>query len=699
MAPTTSTSTGSVFPPFREAQYDVILRRQRNRPADNSGLKDYSVIPSRFLNLPNSFEFAGWGSIRKVQLSPENYTAADASLNRLQNEQILGQFTAAALAGNAVLGSVFYAFPAVVVVAGAYSPIALFVATLVLFLWRPMMVELASALPISGAPYTYLLNVSSKPLALVSATLLLLDFASTSVVSAATAATYLAGEVTLPFPVWALAALVMVLFTIVSLFGVRESARIALSVLSVHVLTMVVLIITSIVHWSRMGNQQLKDNWAQSKQEQPDGASIARQIYYGICIGMLGLTGFECTPSYVSRIKPGRFPAVLRNLHMPAIVFNALLMLLVMAIVPLDVTRGGANILSVLGEKSAGRWLRVLVVVDAFIVLCGGVLTGILSACELLQRLSQDRILPLAFLALTPKTKAPYVSVLSFAAFCGVIYASSGASLAIISEMFSLVWLVVMTLFPLSLLILRFNRGRLPRTYHAPLPVIFVSLFAVCPVVLGGNIALNPRTAGYFAAYTISLVVILAVTQNKVALLRWVYWAYDQWCDGTTAAGEADEPVVVVAAASSGHETALDTSRTSSRSSAVVMFQDRVGYHLTKVMTRLKRQVICVCTKGDEINNLFHMILYVQKNEETSHLKIVHFWEQEKGGIPSELEANAKSMGVYFVNLLVEGPFEPRSVHALAHRLDIPTSLMFISCPGPKFAWPVDELGTRIILL
>lgn len=37
------------------------------------------------------------------------------------------------------------------------------------------------------------------------------------------------------------------------------------------------------------------------------------------------------------------------------------------------------------------------------------------------------------------------------------------------------------------------------------------------------------------------------------------------------------------------------------------------------------------------------MILYVQKNEETSHLKIIHFYEEEKGGIPSELEANAKS--------------------------------------------------------
>ena len=97
----------------------MILRRQRNRPADNSGLKDFSVIPSRFLNLSNSFEFAGWGTIRKVQLSREDYSAAETALDRLKNERILGQFTAAALAGNAVLGSVFYAFPAVVVVAGA----------------------------------------------------------------------------------------------------------------------------------------------------------------------------------------------------------------------------------------------------------------------------------------------------------------------------------------------------------------------------------------------------------------------------------------------------------------------------------------------------------------------------------------------------------------------------------------------------
>ena len=134
----------------------------------------------------------------------------------------------------------------------------MFVATLTLFLWRPIMVELGSALPISGAPYTYLyvlplillhaelltrkhdfqsdrLNGSTKTVALVGAALLLLDFAATAVVSAATATSYLAGEVVLPFPLYVGALLVFVLFTAVSLMGLRESARVASGVLAFHV--------------------------------------------------------------------------------------------------------------------------------------------------------------------------------------------------------------------------------------------------------------------------------------------------------------------------------------------------------------------------------------------------------------------------------------------------------------------------------
>lgn len=79
------------------------------------------------------------------------------------------------------------------------------------------------------------LNVGSKNLALISAALLLLDYAATAVVSAATAVSYLSGEVHLPFPVIVGTLLILVVFATISLSGLRESARIALVVFTLHV--------------------------------------------------------------------------------------------------------------------------------------------------------------------------------------------------------------------------------------------------------------------------------------------------------------------------------------------------------------------------------------------------------------------------------------------------------------------------------
>lgn len=60
---------------------------------------------------------------------------------------------------------------------------------------------------------------------------------------------------------------------------------------------------------------------------------------------------------------------------------------------------------------------------------------GITSACELLAQLAHDHVLPRAFLAAFPYTKALYVSILSFVGFSGAIYASTGANLVVVSKM------------------------------------------------------------------------------------------------------------------------------------------------------------------------------------------------------------------------------------------------------------------------
>lgn len=83
------------------------------------------------------------------------------------------------------------------------------------------------------------------------------------------------------------------------------------------------------------------------------------------------------------------YAAALRNLVAIAVALNGVLSLMVYAILSTETIASGANILSVLAEVAAGRWLRIVVVVDAVGVLLGGVLTGVLTADGLIGRLTR----------------------------------------------------------------------------------------------------------------------------------------------------------------------------------------------------------------------------------------------------------------------------------------------------------------------
>ena len=102
-------------PSFQSSRFDIVLRRQHQRPKDGGGLK-CTAVPSRFLNLSNTFEFSGWGILTRMDLTMEEIKKGEEEIQAARRNRSLGQFTAAALAGNAVLGSVFYALPAVVAV-------------------------------------------------------------------------------------------------------------------------------------------------------------------------------------------------------------------------------------------------------------------------------------------------------------------------------------------------------------------------------------------------------------------------------------------------------------------------------------------------------------------------------------------------------------------------------------------------------
>jgi hypothetical protein len=70
------------------------------------------------LNLSNEFEFAGWGSVSCLNLQKEDYDQGQELVKRVEHSRVLGRFLASAIAGNDILGGVFYTLPAVFAVSG-----------------------------------------------------------------------------------------------------------------------------------------------------------------------------------------------------------------------------------------------------------------------------------------------------------------------------------------------------------------------------------------------------------------------------------------------------------------------------------------------------------------------------------------------------------------------------------------------------
>ena len=227
-----------------------------------------------------------------AEIAPEELAKAATTMEG--SSPTMGQFRGSSVAGNGVIGSLFYAFPAgeyhsfiptitekkilVAAAASIFSPLSLFVASLVLFLFRPILLELGSSIRLNGANYIYLLQYSGQSMALLGAAATLLDAVACSTVSAATASNYIAGEFknTLPMQEFVLTLLIMFALALVAM-SVRESSTITLMISILHVsptyfqyirtrlisqtIVMVILIIAAIVGWARGGSSVIIANW------------------------------------------------------------------------------------------------------------------------------------------------------------------------------------------------------------------------------------------------------------------------------------------------------------------------------------------------------------------------------------------------------------------------------------------------------
>ncbi|KAF8527404.1 amino acid permease-domain-containing protein [Hysterangium stoloniferum] len=645
-------------PSFEVSEFDTIIRRQRTKRPD--GLK-FVNIRSRFSDLGNQWEFAGWGMMTYLGISSEELLAADQKMN--QKLDTVGQLRGTGLPGNSMTSSVFYAFPAVIAVASIFSPISLFVACLVAFLWKPIFLELGSAIRLNGGNYTYLLQVSGTTMSLVGAAVTLLDSVATSTESAATAASYLGGEFDL-LTASSTAITILILFglAILCLVNIRRSSTMTLVIFIIHMTMMLVLMLASVVAWSRRGSHVLISNW----DLRPRGMSAtAKAIFNGICVGFLGVTGFETTPTYIEAIDKESYSSVLRNVLICNLALNAPLMICVFAILPMQSILGGANILSVLAESVAGRWLRILIVTDSVLVLSGGVIDGICAACALLERLAKDGVFSKLLLRTMPGTGSPYIGI-AFAFVLNILlYAASAFDLSTISSVFTITFLSTLMLFVWSDFLLKFNHDRLPGIQLCSLLTLLVTL-AVNFILLGGNIAIEPKILGLFAGYFLLAFLPLFIMKVKDDIARLLLWVYYQ-------------------------STLKRWSWTSTWDGKIIgMIQ---GFRSQPVVVWVSRDDLFACIDDIQIHDLVNYILYVRENETTAHIIFAHAYD-DISLIPQELGPNIKILDEAFPTITIELMF---LIEAVSIKRNIPRTKMFFGCPSINHGWNLGEYqGVRI---
>ncbi len=103
----------------------------------------------------------------------------------------LGELQATSICGNDITSSVLYVSALSIMAAGKFAWIALLVVAGVLYLFRKIYGEVVGALPLNGGAYNALLNTTSKSMASLAASLTLLSYMATAVISASEAMHYL----------------------------------------------------------------------------------------------------------------------------------------------------------------------------------------------------------------------------------------------------------------------------------------------------------------------------------------------------------------------------------------------------------------------------------------------------------------------------------------------------------------------------
>jgi amino acid transporter len=536
----------------------------------------------------------------------------------------------------------------------------LLVVAVVLYLYRKVYAEVGSALPLNGGTYTVLLNTTNKRVAAAAACLTLLSYIATAVISASEGMHY-------AHNLWGgldvLAATIGVLgtFALLGIVGIGESAVVAVVIFIFHIAVLTVLAIVSATVVAQ-DPSLLLENW-----HLPSVTSVPEALFFGFAAAMLGISGFESSANFIEEQKDGVFPKTLRNMWIVVSIFNPLMSLLSLGLLPLaEIQKVPPDLLARMGEVAMGRELGLLVSVDAVLVLSGAVLTSFVGVAGLVRRMALDRIMPQFLLRENKWRGTNHWIFLAFFALCVSILLITHGQISSLAAVYTLAFLSVMALFAIGNMLLKVKRARLPRAVRASWPAVTTGFIAVLLGLLG-NIILDPITVEIFEVYFLATAAVVALMFIRREALKAALYVFRSIVEKFGAASNWIHEVIM------------------------------------GEIQRISETAVVYFTRGDNMVTLNRAVLYVLANEQTSRLKVMHIY-QDEAEIPSHLADQLKTIDRLYPQIridfvAVKGKFTPEIIEAISHRYDIPKNYMFIGTPGDHFPHRIEDLGgVRLIL-
>lgn len=590
----------------------------------------------------------------------------------LKKHEKLGELASTAISGNDISSSVLYVSALAIIYAGQYAWITLLIVATVLFFFRKIYGEVVGALPLNGGAYNALLNTTSKRMSSLAATLTLLSYMATAVISAKEGVHYFLKMFHVKDPDMIVLATsgLLAIFAGLAIMGIKESSKVAITIFIFHLTTMILLIGAIVFYIFSNGFDIFMENWHAPVKN----GSVWGAIFFGFAASMLGISGFESSANFVEEQKRGVFPKTLRNMWIVVGILNPLMAFLALSVIGIDDVDKDTLLLD-LGNYSAGTWLSSLISIDALLVLSGAVLTSYVGVTGLLERMTLDRIMPNFFLKKNKRGSSYRIILFFFFLSISVLLYTWG-NVETLAGVYTISFLSVMLLFVIGNILLKVKRKHLPRPEVAPWFGIILAFSAVI-IAIAGNVLMpdmehlgkskGAENVLVFSQYFIPTLTFVMIMLNRTALLKVLL----------NIVQHIFEPIR--------------------------KFFLRLHKGIDHLIEDINSQEFVFFTKGKSIANMNKAMLYIRDNEHTKRVKIVKVLAP--GQTPSEelvrnikiLDEEYPEIDIEFVP--VEGQFGPKLIRELSEKWNIPINFMFIGSPDEKFPYRLEELGgVRLIM-